>query len=72
MAEDLLGVSPTLAVAVGTAAGMASMTGHLLLLLLFSALLVASSNLDTVPAAVFAAAAARITIRSVDRRAELR
>jgi H+/Cl- antiporter ClcA len=50
-------VSPTLAVAVGAAAGMAAMTGLLLTAMLFSALLVGRQGLDAVPAAVLAAAA---------------
>jgi hypothetical protein len=48
--------SPTLAVAVGTAAGMAAMTRLLFASLLFSALLVGTAGVDTIPAAVFAAA----------------
>ena len=52
------GVSPTLAVAVGAAAGMASQTRLLLTSMLFAALLVGTSNADVVPAAVLAAASA--------------
>ena len=55
-------VSPTLAVAVGAAAGMAAMTGLLLTAMLFAALLVGRQGLDAVPAAVLAAAAAWLTI----------
>ena len=67
----LLDVSPTLAVAVGTAAGMAAMTRLLFASLLFSALLVGTAGIDTIPAAVFAAAAAWLVSATVDRRREV-
>jgi H+/Cl- antiporter ClcA len=66
-----LDVSPTLAVAVGTASGMAAMTRLLFSSLLFSALLVSSAGLDTMPAAVFAASAAWITTQALDRRRQV-
>ena len=47
-------VSPTLAVAVGTAAGMSAMTKLLIAPLLFAGLLVGSVGVDAVPAAVLA------------------
>jgi H+/Cl- antiporter ClcA len=60
-------VSPTLAVAVGAAAGMASMTRLVFASLLFSALLVGTNGIDTVPAAVLATAAAWIVTMSLER-----
>jgi H+/Cl- antiporter ClcA len=68
IAENVFGVSATLAVAVGTAAGMAAMTKLLFAPLLFSALLVGSDALDTVPAAVLASAAAWIVTIALERR----
>jgi H+/Cl- antiporter ClcA len=62
-------VSPTLAVAVGAAAGMAAMTRLLLTAMLFATLLVGREGLDAVPAAVLAAAAAWLTMAVLDRRA---
>ena len=61
-------VSPTLAVAVGAAAGMASMTRMLLTPILFAALLVGPDGVDAVPAAVVAAAAAWLVIAALERR----
>lgn len=58
IAVDWFDLSPTLAVAVGTAADMAAMTRLLFASLLFAALLVGSQGLNTIPAAVLAAAAA--------------
>jgi H+/Cl- antiporter ClcA len=60
-------VSPTLALAVGAAAGMAAMTRLLLTAMLFSSLLVGLQGIDAVPAAVLAAAAAWLTINALDR-----
>jgi H+/Cl- antiporter ClcA len=68
IAEDVFGVSPTLTVAVGAAAGMAAMTKLIFAPLLFSALLVGSDALDTVPAAVLAAAAAWLATAALERR----
>ena len=68
MVVILFDVSPTLAVAVGTAAGMAAMTRLLFASLLFSALLVGSTGADTIPAAVFAATAAWLVSAALDRR----
>lgn len=68
LAVNLLEVSPTLAVAVGTAAGMAAMTRLLFASLLFAALLVGIPGLDAIPAAVLAAAAAWVTRTALDRR----
>jgi H+/Cl- antiporter ClcA len=68
VAVNLLDVSPTLAVAVGTAAGMAAMTRLLFASLLFAALLVGIPGVDAIPAAVMAAAAAWVTRTALDRR----
>jgi H+/Cl- antiporter ClcA len=59
-------VSPTLAVAVGAAAGMAATSRLLLSAVMFAALLVGRAGLDTAPAAVVAAAAALLTVRLLD------
>jgi chloride channel protein, CIC family len=61
--------SPTLAVAIGSAAGMAAMTRLLIAPALFASLLVGTAGLDHVPAAVMAAAAAWLTMAAIDRRA---
>ena len=61
-------VSPTLAVAVGAAAGMAAMTRMLLTPILFAALLVGPAGVDAIPAAVVAAASAWIVMALLDRR----
>jgi chloride channel protein, CIC family len=63
-------VSPTLAVAVGAAAGMAAGTRLLITSTLFAGLLVGSAGTDAVPAAVLAAAAAWLTMRFIDARAD--
>lgn len=69
VAEVVFDVSPTLAVAVGTAAGMAAMTRLLFASLMFATLLVGSNGFDTIPAAVLAAAAAWIVTTGIERRA---
>lgn len=61
-------VSPTLAVAVGAAAGMAAGTRLLITSTLFASLLVGTAGLDAVPAAVLAACAAWLTAQALDRR----
>jgi H+/Cl- antiporter ClcA len=61
-------VSPTLAVAVGTAAGTAAVTRLLVTSSLFATLLVGPQGTDAVPAAVLAACAAWLVIQAVDRR----
>jgi H+/Cl- antiporter ClcA len=71
LAHVWFGVSPTLAVAVGGAAGMASVTRLLVTAVLFGALLVGSGGLDAVPAAVLAASAAWLTIKTLDSRAKV-
>jgi H+/Cl- antiporter ClcA len=59
-------MSPTAAVAVGAAAGMAAGTRLLFASLLFATLLVGTAGLDAVPTAVFAAAAAWLTREALD------
>jgi chloride channel protein, CIC family len=65
-------VSPTLAVAVGAAAGMAAGTRLLITSTLFASLLVGTAGPDAVPAAVLAACAAWITAQALDRRVAAR
>ena len=62
------GTSPTLAVAVGSAAGLTAATRLVFSALLFALLLVGSGGLDAAPAAVLAVAAAWITTSFLDRR----
>jgi H+/Cl- antiporter ClcA len=69
LTEIWFGVSPTLAVAVGTAAGMAATSRLMLTPIVFSALLVGHNGADTVSAAVLASAAAWLTLAVIDRRA---
>ncbi len=61
-AVDWFGVSPTLAVAAGAAAGMCATTRLLLTSILFGSLLVGLQGADAVPAVVLAAAAAWLTM----------
>jgi H+/Cl- antiporter ClcA len=72
LAVIVFDVSPTLAVAVGTAAGMTAMTRLVFASLLFAALLVGTQGVDTIPAAVLAASAAWVTSAALDRRATAR
>jgi chloride channel protein, CIC family len=58
-------VSPTLAIAVGAAAGMAAQTRLILTAMLFGALLVGTQGLDATPAAVLAAGAAWLTANAL-------
>ena len=58
--------SPTLAVAVGTAAGMAAATRLLIASLVVAALLVGTDGIDAIPAAVLAAAAAWLVAHVLD------
>jgi len=61
-------VSPTVALAVGAAAGMAAMTRFVLTPILFGALLAGTAGIDAVPAAVLAAVAAWLTINALEQR----
>jgi H+/Cl- antiporter ClcA len=60
-----LDTSPTLAVAVGTAAGMAAATRLLISSLVVAALLVGTGAVDAVPAAVLASAAAWLAVNAL-------
>jgi H+/Cl- antiporter ClcA len=62
------GVSPTLAVAVGAAAGMAAQTKLLFAPLLFASLLVGPGDSAVLPATVFAAASAWLLATAIDQR----
>lgn len=61
-------MSPTFAIAIGAAAGMAAHAQLLLSAMLLGALLVGSQGVDTVPGAVLAAAAAWIIARALHER----
>jgi chloride channel protein, CIC family len=67
LAVIVFDVSPTLAVAVGTAAGVAAATRLLISSLLIAALLVGTAGLDAIPAAVLAAAGAWLTVMALDK-----
>ncbi len=69
LAEAWFGISPTLAVAVGSAAGMAAMTRLVFASLLLSTLLVGTNGLHAISCAVLGTAAAWITTRALDQRA---
>ena len=60
-------LSPTLAVAVGAAAGMAAQTRLLISGMIFGSLLVGTENVDVVPAAVMAAVSAWIAVAMATR-----
>jgi H+/Cl- antiporter ClcA len=60
--------SPTLAIAVGAAAGMAAQTRLLISPVLFASLLVGSQGTDAIPAAVIATAAAWLAMAALERR----
>jgi H+/Cl- antiporter ClcA len=62
-------VSPTLAVAVGTAAGSAAVTRLLFASIVIGAILVGSAGADAVPAAILAGVAAWVTVMAIERRA---
>jgi H+/Cl- antiporter ClcA len=59
---------PTLAVAVGAAAGMAAVTRMLLAPMLFATLLVGPTGVEAVPAAVIAAASTWLVMAALERR----
>jgi H+/Cl- antiporter ClcA len=68
IAAIVLDLSPTLAVAVGAAAGMAGATGLLFSPVLFAVLLVGTDKLDVVSAAVLASVAAWLTATALKQR----
>jgi len=61
-------MSPTVALAMGAAAGMAAQSRLLLSSMLLAAILVGSQGSDAVPAAVLAAAAAWVSATALERR----
>jgi H+/Cl- antiporter ClcA len=61
-AVDWLGTSPTLAIAIGAAAGMAAQTRLVLSSMIFAAILVGRENVDVIPAVVLAAVTAYLTV----------
>ena len=61
------GASPTVALAIGAAAGMTAMSSFLFTSVLFAALLTGSAGHDTVSAAVLAAASAWLTVQALKR-----
>jgi H+/Cl- antiporter ClcA len=63
-----LDMSPTVAIAMGTGAGMAAATRLVLASLVVAALLVGSAGVDAVPAAVLAAVAAWLTVAALDKQ----
>jgi H+/Cl- antiporter ClcA len=63
-----LDMSPTVAIAMGTAAGMAAATRLVLASLVVAALLVGTAGVDAVPAAVLAAVAAWLTVAALDKQ----
>jgi H+/Cl- antiporter ClcA len=68
LAIDVFNVSPTLAIAVGAAAGMTAATRLVLSSLVLAMLLAGTENSDVMPAAVLAAVAAWLTTRLLDAR----
>ena len=64
------GVSPTWAVAVGTAGGMAATSKLILTPIVFADLLVGGAGADAIPAAVLAAVAAWLTVTALAHRLE--
>lgn len=67
-----LDVSPTLAVAVGTAAGSAAATRLLFASIVIGSLLVGSAGADAVPAAILAGVASWVTVQALERAPRLR
>ena len=67
LAVTVFDVSPTLAVAVGTAAGMAAQTKLLFAPLIFAILLVGTENTDVVPATVLATVSAWLVMTALER-----
>ena len=66
LAVVALDMSPTVAIAMGTAAGMAAATRLVLASLVVAALLVGTVGVDAIPAAVLAAVAAWLTVSALD------
>jgi chloride channel protein, CIC family len=68
VAQHTLGISPTLSVAIGCAAGMTGMTRLLFAPILFAMLLVGTAGVDAVPAAVLAGAACWLCTTALRKR----
>jgi H+/Cl- antiporter ClcA len=65
-AVELFGTSPTFAIAIGCAAGMAAQTRLVVTSMLFAALLVGSGGFDAIAGAVFATVASWLTVQALD------
>jgi chloride channel protein, CIC family len=65
-AVEWFGMSPTAAIAIGCAAGMAAQTRLLVTSMLFAALLVGSPGFDAIAAAVFATVSSYLTVQALD------
>jgi H+/Cl- antiporter ClcA len=65
-------ISPTLAVAVGTAAGSAAITRLLFASIVIASILVGASGNDAVPAAILAGVAAWVTMMALERAPQRR
>jgi chloride channel protein, CIC family len=65
-AVELFGTSPTFAIAIGCAAGMAAQTRLVVTSMLFAALLVGSGGFDAIAGAVFATVASWMTVQALD------
>jgi H+/Cl- antiporter ClcA len=68
--SEWFGMSGTMAVAIGAAAGMAAQTRLLVTSMLFAAILVGSAGADAIPATVLAAVAAYLTATAFDPPSE--
>lgn len=67
---ELFGMSPTVALAIGTACGMAAFSRLIFSALVFVLLLVGPENADVIPAAVLAACTAWVVAHALDKRAQ--
>ncbi len=72
LAVIAFGISPTLAIAVGTAAGTTAMTRLVFASVIFAGLLVGTAGVDAIPAAALAAVAAWVTMAMIDERFPVR
>lgn len=67
-AVQWLDISPTLAIAIGSAAGMVAASRLVLTSMLFSSLLVGTAGAEAIPATVFATVSAYLTVRALEAR----
>jgi H+/Cl- antiporter ClcA len=65
-AVQFFGTSPTFAIAIGCAAGMAAQTRLVVTSMLFAALLVGSGGFDAIAGAVFATVGSYLTVQALD------